>query len=138
MSISMNNHETRIKALENISNTSNITHGLGWINIGNSIEIRYGTSDSFNPRSGYETVRTVTMAKPFTKTIRSAIISTTNNNSGCDFCNFISNINQTTISFIANSLGSGTGSPSLYRCEYIAIGYLITNRLLNYIRGVIL
>ena len=138
MSISMNNHETRIKALENISNTSNITHGLGWINIGNSIEIRYGASGSFNPNSNYEKVRTVTMAKPFTKTIRSAIISTTNNSPGCDFGIFMSNINQTTISIIANQLGSGSSNPSLYRCEYIAIGYLITNRLLNHIREVIL
>lgn len=93
------------------------------INIGNSIEIRYGTSDSFNPNSDYEKVRTLTMSKPFTKTIRSAIISTTNNHPGCDFGIFMSNINQTAISFIANQLGSGAGSPSLYRCEYIAIGY---------------
>ena len=40
MSISLSNHESRIKVLEDRG--SNITSGSGWINIGNTCLIQYG------------------------------------------------------------------------------------------------
>lgn len=129
MAISLKNHEERIARLE----TSNgITHGTGWINIGSAIEIRYGQGPHNSPSSSFETSRTITFSKAFTKTVRTVVVSTTNNNAGCDFTCMVTAISASNFKYVPNQTGTGGQTPSLFRCEYIAIGYLISYRILNY------
>lgn len=67
MSISLNNHESRITALENKSGIS-LTSGSGWVDFSNGLQMRFGV---VNGSSG-----SVSFGKAFTQTGVSVVGST--------------------------------------------------------------
>lgn len=137
MSISMNNHETRIKALENKigsgggiveSNMSN----PGYVKFANGLIMNFGI-DNIGVAN-----KTVNFYKSYPNKCLAVVCSPNRHDgyvSGSD-CSILNNGESTRVPKITNTGFSILNSWST-GCNYFAIGYLITNRLLTYLREVI-
>ena len=118
MSISLNNHETRIKALEGRSGVS-ISRGSGYVDFSRDLQIRYGTITV----SGREIMRSFNFSKPFSNGVFSCVCSFISTDlSYGDNTIPISGLSKTGFNAYNNVWynSASQNNPSAY---YIAIGY---------------
>lgn len=121
MSISLNNHESRIKVLESKINTATgggITEvnssANGYVKFGNGIIINWGTISLANERT-----RWATFAKPFTTTNYRVVSQKTSADHN----------NNTPMKITGKETGRfAMYSWGVYAADYIAIGILYTYR----------
>ena len=128
MAISLNNHETRIKALES-SGLDSTYSGQGWCNLPGGLQLRFGKS---NTRSGgAESMWDVTLEKPFTHAglYAYACYYPDNDNANCDNLGFCRIVSKSVV-----KVGSGWANTAYTngKVSWLAIGYLISDRILNY------
>lgn len=118
MSISLNNHESRITALENKSGIS-LTSGSGWVDFSNGLQMRFGT---INRSSG-----NISFMKSFTQTGVTIVGSTYYNRRLSDNDFTVTSFNKTGFGYALNA--------SCNLGYYIAIGYLISNSIRSLLGG---
>ena len=132
MSISMNNHETRIKALENkgsgswTKGTKNSGYWAKESSTGLIIQWRLANG------IGWDASTTVTLPRSFSDTNYAVVCTTDGAWETTAWANGLQVKRNSASEFGVH----GSGDQRSF--SWIAIGYLITNRLLNYIREVIL
>lgn len=129
MAISLNNHETRIKTLESNSSTSSWAKGvsgtLHWTKESSTgLTIQWGMA---NTASGW-TTRTVTFPKAFANTNYFFTPAVVSGGSGSGQYNSFRVWNRSTTGCAFN-----VGCDEQISVMWLAIGYLISDRILNYI-----
>lgn len=121
MAYSLKNHEDRIVALENkIANSGGIVESSltnpGYVKFSNGLILNFGLSEN----------RTGTFKKPFTSSPLAIVVSPYKPSVQCFAEHWCVDSFTNTNFRIRSDYGNA-------QSRYIAIGYLITNRLLNYI-----
>lgn len=115
MSISLNNHESRITALENKSGIS-LTSGSGWVDFSNGLQMRFG----YETLSGSsESWRTYNFKKAFTNNCISICSGDSPGDTRTGHTTHIKYINRSQFA-IASDYGNSATTATSY---YIAIGY---------------
>ena len=121
MSISLNNHESRIKALESSGKVSEVSlTNPGYIKFSNGLIINFGTSGGVN--------KTFSFKKPFTSTIISATSSRLDGG-GYEHSPILGSLTNSGLYVQCRGYQNESKSANI---GIIAIGYLISYRILNY------
>lgn len=131
MSISMNNHETRITALENRSSgiwvKGETTTGVWYKESGSGLLIQHSKDRVTNWGQ-------ITLPQAYSSSTSYSVVATYGRS---EFTQWTPADSTTTCNIVSKSaIHVWSGERSQF--SWITIGYLITNRLLTYIREVIL
>ena len=128
MAISLNNHETRIKALEN-SGLGSAYSGQGWCNLPGGLQLRFGKSRTVSGIS--ESIWDVTLEKPFTHAglYAYACFYPDNDHATCDNIGFCRIVSTSVVKVGSGYVNTGYTNGKV---TWLAIGYLISDRILKY------